>query len=711
MSFNYEIDNDGIAIVTMDMPGSVNKMNRDYIEFMADTIEKIKADQDKLKGVIFASAKKTFFAGGDIATILQDKEEKAWDRAFKLNMVLKEQLNELEALPVPKVAAINGAAMGGGFEICLACNYRIGLVDKAVVGLPEVSLGLLPGAGGVVRSVRMLGLQATFPLLVEGKSYKADAALEAGLINETADSVDDMMTKAKAWLLANPEAKQPWLEKGYKIPGGDAYKPHNAMMLAGAPAMVTQKTKGLLPAPGAALAVMAESTTCGYHAAMLIESRYFSELLQSPECGSLIKTMYYQMNEITAGKSRPADIEPKVCKQVGVLGAGMMGRGIAYAAAMAGVEVVLKDISVENAEAGKNYTRQLLDKRIAKGRMTEEQRDDVLGLIKVTASNEDLKDCDLIIEAVFENLELKHQITRELEPFLKPGCVWGTNTSTLPITLLAEGFSDPARFIGTHFFSPVDKMQLVEIIRGKDTDDTTLAVAYDFVRQIRKSPIVVQDARGFYTSRVFGCFVDEGLHMLSEGVNPVILENLAKQVGMPVGPLSVMDEVEIELMRKVGVTNQELDARLGDNFYQAHSKLQTLAIEMCKLGRTGRGCGKGWYDYHQDGSKELWSGLKEMFGGDTDMPYEDIKDRLMFRQVNETLDCIHRGVLGSARDANIGSIFGWGFPVHTGGTIQFLEWFGGNEAYEARRKELVAKYGDRFELPDTLENILAKLGD
>ncbi|WP_342806373.1 3-hydroxyacyl-CoA dehydrogenase NAD-binding domain-containing protein [Alteromonas sp. M12] len=708
--FKYELDDSGFAIVTMDMPGqTANTMNDDYLIYMDETLNAIKSDLTNIKGIIITSAKKTFFAGGDINTILKSKEEKSWDKAFELNLKLKSQLNDLEKLGVPVVAAINGAAMGGGFEICLACHHRVALNAPSVtVGFPEVSLGLLPAAGGIVRTVRMLGLQSSFPALVEGKRYSAKAALDLGLIDELAETSEQMIEQAKKWILANPEAQQPWFKKGYKIPGGDAFKPHNAMMLAASPAMLRKKTKGLLPAPEAIIAVMSESTMCGYDSAMMVESRYFSELLQSPESTSLIKTLYFQMNEIAAGKSRPAQCEKNTIKKVGILGAGMMGRGIAYASALSGIEVVLKDISVENAEKGKEYSQKLLDKLVAKGRKTEQQKQQILERILPTADNQDLSDCDLIIEAVFENLDLKIQLTKDIEPFLKPGCIWGSNTSTLPISLLAEGFSDPSRFIGVHFFSPVDKMNLVEIISGKQSSEETLAYVYDYVTQIRKTPIVVNDGRGFYTSRVFGCFVDEGLHMLTEGVNPAVLENISKQVGMPVGPLSVMDEVEIELMRKVGVTNQELDLKLGDNFYDTHSKLQSCAIEMCELGRSGRACGKGWYDYHEDGSKTLWTELKDKFGGDSEMPLDDIKDRIMFRQVVETLGCIDRGVLMSSRDANIGSIFGWGFPAHTGGVIQFIDWFGGKESFEKRRLDLEAKYGSRFSLDDSLDNILAK---
>ena len=704
IGFNYELGADGIAIVTMNMQGPVNLMNTDYLVFMSDALDRINTDIANIKGIVLTSAKSTFFAGGDIKAILKAKESQDWDSMFEFGQQIKAQMIQLETLGVPVVAAINGAAMGGGFELCLACHYRIALAS-ASVGLPEVSLGLLPGAGGVVRSVRLLGLKNSFPLLIEGKPFKAQQAQEAGLIDEVATSSEDMLEKAKAWILANPEAQQPWLKKGYSIPNGNAYARPNAIMLAGTPAMIYKKTKGLLPAPEAIIAVMAESTMCGYQAAMNIESRYFSKLLKTPESTSLIKTLYLQMNEIDAGASRPSG-EQHLIKKVGVLGAGMMGRGIAYATALTGMEVILKDLTVETAEAGKAYSKTILDKRIARGRMTADKGDEVLSRIHTTSSNEDLADCDLIIEAVFENLELKLQLCKETEPYLKDSCIWGSNTSTLPISLLAEGFSDPSRFIGVHFFSPVDKMQLVEIINGQQTSESTLAFVYDYVTKIRKKPIVVNDGRGFYTSRVFGCAVDEAIHLLTEGVDPIIMENVAKQAGMPVGMLAVMDEVDMGLMKKASKANIALDQKLGDNFHQTHTKMSDLAIEMCNIGRSGRACGKGWYDYHEDGSKSLWPELKQKYGADVALPVADIADRIMFRQVIETLTCIDSGVLKSARDANIGSIFGWGFPIHTGGTIQFIEWFGGKDKFEARRAELETKYGARFGLPKALDEII-----
>ncbi len=711
--FIYELGSDGVAVVTMDMRDQpVNTMNDEYISLMSNVLSQVKTDICRIKGVIFTSAKRTFFAGGDIATIKSDREEQAWDRALDLNLKIKRQLSELETIGVPVVAAINGAAMGGGFELCLACHRRIALSSReTTLGFPEVTLGLLPAAGGIVRTVRLIGIEKSFAPLMEGKKYTAQEALELGLVDQVASTKDEMINDAKDWIFKNQNAAQPWLVKGYKIPGGDAFAPNNAMMLSAGPAIVRKKTKGLLPAPEAILSVISESTMCGYQSAMMVETRYFMELLKSPEAGALINTMYYQMNEISAGQSRPKNIEKTECKKVAILGAGMMGRGIAYVTAKAGIEVVLKDTNLENAALGKEYCRNLLDKQISSGRMSEEKSERILSLIHPSENDNDLKDADLIIEAVFEDLDLKLGLTKATEPFLNENAIWGSNTSTLPIGLLSEGLSDAKRFIGVHFFSPADRMPLVEIITGELTSDETIARAYDYVRQIKKTPIVVRDGRGFYTSRVFGCYIDEGLHMISEGVDPVLIENAAKSAGMAVGPLAVMDEVELELMRKVGVTNKELDERLGENFCKIHSQMQAHAIKMCDMGRSGRSVKKGWYDYFDDGSKVMWPGIKEMYGGQTEIPFNDIIDRLLFRQVTETLDCVHRSILSSSRDANIGSIFGWAFPAHTGGAIHFIDWFGGRDAFEVRRSELVERYGARFELPDSLNRILAAIGE
>jgi len=710
-SFAVCVDTDGVATVTMDMAGkSVNTMNAEYGECMANTLSELRAGvaSGQIKGVILTSAKKTFFAGGDIDTIMRFQANKAWDECFDTLMTFKQQLLELESLSAPVAAAINGSALGGGLEICLACHHRVAIDSPALlIGFPEVSLGLLPAAGGIVRTVRLLGLKKAVPLLMEGTRLTAAKAKESGLIDELAQNADEMLSKARAWVLANSGFQQPWLRKGFQIPGGSAFTPANAGLLAVAPAVLRKKSRGLLPAPEAILAVAAESSVSGYQAAMRVESRYFEELIRGPVSAALIGTMYKQLNEIGAKASRPKTATARPVKVVGILGAGMMGRGIAYVCASAGITVVLKDVNLQGAESGKAFSATLLDKQIERGRVTVAQRETILARIQPTADNAALAECDLIVEAVFEDIDLKRRLTEELLPHLKPDCVFASNTSTLPISLLAEAHPQPDRFVGLHFFSPVDRMNLVEIIKGKRTSDDTLAFAYDFVQQIRKTPIIVGDGRGFYTSRVFGVFCDEGIRLLEEGVNPVLIENIARQCGMPVGPLAVMDEVEITLMSKVAATNKHLDALLGDDFSSVHERMNARATLMVAEGRTGRAAGKGFYDYAQDGSKKISPLWKAAFGETSAVPLKDIGDRLMFRQSIETLNCIHRGVLSSARDANIGSIYGWGFPVHTGGTVQLIEGYG-REAFAERAAELARKYGPRFLLPPAFDALLTQ---
>jgi 3-hydroxyacyl-CoA dehydrogenase/enoyl-CoA hydratase/3-hydroxybutyryl-CoA epimerase len=706
--FELRIDADGVAVVTMDMPGqAVNLMNDAYMGMMTETLAAIRAGSaaGTLKGVVLTSAKKTFFAGGDIDAIMRYQAERAWEECFRSLTLMKGQLLELESVGVPIAAAINGAALGGGLEICLACHHRVALdAPEVQLSFPEVSLGLLPAAGGIVRSVRLLGLKNAIPLLLEGTRLQAAKARELGLIDDVADA-SELVPKARRWVLANAGFVQPWLRKGYRMPGGNAYTPANAGLLAMAPAVLRKKTRGLLPAPEAILAVAAESSVIGYRAAMTVESRYFDKLVRGPESRALIGTLYKQVNEIGARASRPAGVEPRRAVKVGILGAGMMGRGIAYACAAAKIPVVLKDVSLENAAAGKAYSAKLLDKQIERGRSTPDKRAAHLALIHPTTENGDLSECDLIVEAVFEDIELKRTLTRDLLPCLKADCVFASNTSTLPISLLAEAHPHPPLFVGLHFFSPVDKMQLVEIIKGRSTSEATLAFAYDFVQQIKKTPIVVADGRGFYTSRVFGAFCDEGIRLLEEGVDPVLIENVARQSGMPVGPLAVMDEVEISLMAKVSVTNKHLDELLGEDFSAVHSRMNALAEVMVREGRSGRASGRGFYDYAADGSKVIAPLWRERFGRSSTVSLDDIRDRLLFRQSIETVSCLQRGVLSSTRDANVGSIFGWGFPLHTGGTLQLIEGCGRN-AFIARAAELHARYGERFRVPPDLAELL-----
>ena len=698
--FHYDKDSAGIVTVTMDMTGPVNAMNQEYQVAMSETVARLEAESD-LRGVVFASAKKVFFAGGDLNDLVA--VEPGQEEAFFAGLQeTKSVLRRIEKLPVPVAAAINGAALGGGFEIALCCNYRVAWNDRSVqLGLPEVTLGLLPGGGGVVRLTRLLGLAAALPYLTEGTRVTPDKALAAGMIHATVDSIDELVPNAKAWILAQEDvqaaATQPWDTKGYKVPGGGISSPGVAQLVMVAPAMLFSKTRGLLPAPAQILDCAVEALRLDLDTALTVESRGLAKLVVTPQAKNMISTFFFGLNKINGGASRPKGVEKRLTQKVGVLGAGMMGQGIAYSSAMAGIEVILKDISLEAADKGKAYTHNLLAKRVAKGRMTEEAMQTVLDRITPTASNDDLQGCDLIIEAVFENIKLKHQITAELEGYLAPGGVWGSNTSTLPITQLAEGSQTPENFIGIHFFSPVDKMPLVEIICGDKTSDEALAKAFDYTLQIKKTPIVVNDSLGFFTSRTFGTYLDEGVRLLDEGLHPVKIDALGKAVGMPVGPLSVYDEVSMELSRKA----QDTWAEMGvvDKWGDGSIARKVVGVMIDEYGRGGRYHGGGFYEYHADGTKEIWPTLKELFyKPDFAISDTDVKDRLLFRQVIEALKCLETGVLRSEEDGNIGSIMGIGAPAWTGGLLQFVKTYGYDQ-FVARCEELAEAYGERFNPP------------
>ncbi len=698
-AIQYLKNDDGIIILTLDSPNqSVNTMNGDFRVALENIVSKLKSETS-ITGIIFRSAKKTFFAGGDLDELIQARLEDATP-FFEMIQKMKAEFRYIETLGVPVVAALNGTALGGGWEIALGCHARIALNDpKTKFGLPEVTLGLLPGGGGIVRMVRLLGLQNAFPFLMEGKQFGIDKAKSLGLIQDTAETSEELMDKAIAWVKEHSKSQQPFDVKGYKIPGGDPKTPVVAQMLAIAPAMLRDKTKGCYPAPEAIMAAAVEGTQVDVDTALTIESRYFTYLATGQVSKNMIGTFWHGMNAIKAGASRPKDVAKWQASKVGVLGAGMMGAGIAYSTAIKGVPVVLKDVSVENAEKGKAYSQKLLDKKVSQGRMTAEKRDQVLSLITATASVEDLKGCDLIIEAVFENQELKAKVTQEAEAFLAEGGVMASNTSTLPITGLANASKDQANFIGLHFFSPVDKMQLVEIIKGKNTSAETLAKAYDYVQQIGKIPIVVNDSRGFFTSRVFGTFVQEGLRLLHEGVHPARIEMAALKAGMPVGPLAIQDEVALTLSEHVANETRKALQAEGKDLPRsgADDVIQTM---IHTFDRKGKAAGAGFYDYPEGGKKHLWEGLKH-WKQDVDISEQEMIDRFLFVQSLDTLRCYEENVLESVIDANIGSIFGIGFAPWTGGAIQFLNQYGLDQAVQ-RASELEAKYGERFKAPQRL---------
>ena len=700
-AIQFEKNADGIVILTLDSPNqSANTMNADFRIALEQTVTQLKAESG-ITGIIFKSAKKTFFAGGDLDELIQAQPEQA-SEFFGMIQKMKAEFRYIETLGVPVVAALNGTALGGGWEIALGCHARIALNDpKAKFGLPEVTLGLLPGGGGIVRMVRLLGLQNAFPFLMEGKQFGIDKAKSLGLIQDTADSEQELIDKAIAWVKANPKSQQPFDVKGYKIPGGTPSSPQVAQVLAIAPAMLRDKTKGCYPAPEAIMAAAVEGAQVDVDTALTIESRYFTYLATGQVAKNMIGTFWHGLNAIKSGASRPKDVAKWQAKKVGVLGAGMMGAGIAYSTAIKGTQVVLKDVSIENAEKGKAYSQKLLDKRVSQGRMTAEKRDQILSLITPTANASDLEGCDLIIEAVFENQELKAKVTQEAESFLIDGGVMASNTSTLPITGLAQASKDAKNFIGLHFFSPVDKMQLVEIIKGKETSAETLAKAYDYVQQIGKTPIVVNDSRGFFTSRVFGTFVQEGLRLLAEGVHPAKIEMAALRAGMPVGPLAIQDEVSLTLSEHVASeTRKALQAEGKDlPISGADDVIKTMIHE---FNRKGKAAGAGFYEYPENGKKHLWDGL-DHWKKDIDISEQEMIDRFLFVQALDTLRCLEEGVLESVIDGNIGSIFGIGFAPWTGGALQFLNQYGLAEAL-SRANALEAKYGERFKAPQLLKD-------
>ncbi len=715
----YERDSDGVVTLTLDDPtSSANTMTELYARSMAEAVARLEAEIDDVKGVVIASAKKTFFAGGNLRSMVQAGPDDA-EAIFTMGEAIKDSLRRLERYPRPVVAAINGAALGGGFEIALAANRRIVVDDpRAEVGLPEASLGLLPGGGGVTRVVRMLGLQhALMDVLLPGARFKPAVALQKHLVDELVGSVDELVPTAKAWILEHrgddDVAANPWDRAGYKMPGGTPKSPALAAFLPAFPALLRQQSKGAVyPAQRAILSAAIEGAQVDFDTASRIESRYLTKLITGQNSKNMIQAFFFDLQAINSGSLRPAAVPPYTARKVGVLGAGMMGAGIAYSCARAGIDVVLKDVSAEAAQRGHDYSAGLLDKAIARGRSTEEKKAELLARITPTADAADLVGCDLVIEAVFEDPSLKKQVFAEVAPHVETDALLCSNTSTLPITELATGVDRPADFIGLHFFSPVDKMPLVEIIVGKETSDEALAKAYDVVRQIKKTPIVVNDSRGFYTSRVISTMVNEGLAMLAEGVHPMSLERAAMQAGYPVGPLQLTDELNMELFGKIERATAAAAERDGTP-YAPHPGTEVVH-RMIELGRPSRLKGAGFYDYADGRRTRLWSGLAEEFPVASEpIPFADVQERMLFAEALETAKCFEEGVLTSAAAANIGSIMGIGFPPATGGAAQFMTGYEsasgeiGLAAFVARADELATAYDDRFRPTDRLRQMAA----
>jgi 3-hydroxyacyl-CoA dehydrogenase/enoyl-CoA hydratase/3-hydroxybutyryl-CoA epimerase len=709
-TIGWDKDTDGIVTLTMDDPsGSANVMNDAYLKSMGKAVDRLVAEQASVTGVVITSAKKTFFAGGDLTAMVRAKPEDA-GQFFDTVETVKKQLRTLETFGKPVVAAINGAALGGGLEIALACHHRIAAdVKGSQIGVPEVTLGLLPGGGGVTRTVRMFGIQNAFVnILAQGTRFSPAEAKEIGLVDEVLGTVEELVPRAKAWikeeLRANPDSHvQPWDAKGYKMPGGTPATPSLAAVLPSFPANLRKQLKGApMPAPRAILAAAVEGAQVDFDTASRIESRYLAELVTGRVAKNMIQAFFFDLQHIKGGGSRPEGYEKATFNKVAVLGAGMMGAAIGYVCAKAGIEVVLKDVDAEAAANGKAYAEKLEAKALSRGKTTDEKSRALLDRIHPTGDASDAAGADLVIEAVFESVELKHKVFAEIEPAVASGAVLGSNTSTLPITELATGVSRPEDFIGLHFFSPVDKMPLLEIIKGEKTSDATLAKAVDLAMRIGKTPIVVNDSRGFYTSRVIGTFINEALAMLGEGVAPASIERAGSQAGYPAPPLQLSDELNMELMAKIAKATRAGIEAAGQT-YTPHPA-EAVVAKMIELGRPSRSAGKGFYDYADGKRTGLWPGLAETFNsGSSQPPLADMIERMLFAEALETQKCLDEGVLTSTADANIGSIMGIGFPPWTGGTVQYIAGYpGGKAGFVARAKDLAARYGDRFAPPESL---------
>jgi len=703
-----------VATITFDEPGSpVNTMCRQWQDDLSEVTARVLKDRDAIQGVILASAKSTFFAGADLKAVMRLTAADAPQVYAEIERV-KKNFRTLETLGKPVVSCLNGTALGGGWELALVGHYRVAVDDSKVrFGLPEVTLGLLPGASGVTKMTRHLGLMAAQPYLMEGKTFGPREALTLGLVHALVPDAAELRAQALAWMAANPTAQHPWDARDYEIPGGTPANPEIAAALSVVPAMLKKKTRGLYPAPEAILACMVEGALVDLDTALRIESRYLARLMTGPNARAMINTFFFNLNAIKSGQSRPSGVPHSRPARVGVLGAGMMGAGIAYAQASRGMATVLKDVSRDKAEAGKAYSARITQPQVEKGRMSPADQASLLSRITATDQVADLAGCDLIIETVFERRDLKAQVTQEAEPLLAPGGFFASNTSTLPISSLATASSRPEKFIGIHFFSPVDKMKLVEVIRGRQTDDETLARALDYVQALGKIPIVVNDSRGFYTSRTFGAFVMEGAAMLGEGIPAAAIENAGIQAGMPVGPLAVLDETALSL--SVHVLDQTRADLAAENKTYIATPGELLVERMVKeLKRPGRAAGGGFYDYPADKTektgmsarKSLWPELKPLFEkADVTWDINTLKDRLLYRQAVETARCLSEGVLTTVHDANIGSIFGIGFPAWTGGAMQFIYGMG-IDALIRRADALAAQFGPGFVLTSTVKDAI-----
>jgi 3-hydroxyacyl-CoA dehydrogenase/enoyl-CoA hydratase/3-hydroxybutyryl-CoA epimerase len=702
-------DADGIATLELDYPGkSQNILNAASMAAFAETMHNLLADP-AVKGIVLASAKKDFIAGGDLAAFAAAHDRESF---FNGMQGWHQLMRGMELAGKPIVAALNGSALGGGMEVALACHYRVAADNaKARFGFPEVTLGLLPGAGGTQRLPRLLGMRTALPLLLEGKKVGAGEAAQLGLIHTVVPAGTERQA-ARQWIVdllkSGRKPGQPWDAKGFCIPGGGPGTPAGMQLLMATNALLREKTYNNYPAPRHILSCVYEGLSTDIDTGLKIENRYFTDLVFSPEAKNMIRSLFFGMQEANKLASRPAGVPTQRYTKIGMLGAGMMGAGIAMATAVAGIEVILLDATQAAAEKGKDYVRRQSGKQVEKGRMSAAAMESLLARIHTTTDYADLAGCELVIEAVFENREIKAEVTRKAEAVIPVDAIFASNTSTLPITSLAAASLRPANFIGLHFFSPAERMPLVEIIVGRSTGDATLARAMDFVRAIGKTPIVVNDSRGFYTTRIFSTYVVEGMTLLEEGVAPALIEKAGLMAGMPVGPLALTDEVSIELMHKIALQTR---ADIGSAYVE--SAADRVAAKMVEtLGRLGRKSGAGFYDYPSTGKKHLWPGLAQHFPvkpGAGGAAVEELIERLILVQSAEAARCLAEGVLRAPIDADVGAILGWGYPAFRGGPIGWLHTLGLPQAVAALER-LAAQHGARF-APSQLLRDMAARGD
>ncbi len=714
--FKKNTDADGVTTITWDTVGkSMNVMSREAMQDLNALIDDALAD-DAVKGIIITSGKEGSFAGGmDLNVLASIRDESGGNPAqglFDFTMAGHHMLRKIERAGMdpktnkggkPIAAALPGTALGIGLELPLAC-HRIFAADnpKAKIGLPEIMVGIFPGAGGTTRLVRKLGAMAASPLLLEGKMNDPTKAKAAGVIDEVVP-VDELLAKAKEWVLSDPKIVKPWDEKGYKMPGGAPYHPAGFMTFVGASAMVNGKTQGVYPAAKALLSAVYEGALVPFDTALKIEARWFTNVLMNPSSSAMIRSLFINKEALEKGANRPEAPDQKV-KKVGIIGAGMMGAGIALVSALAGIQVVLIDSKQEAADKGKSYTTAYMDKGISRKKVTEEKKEAVLSLINATTDYAALEGCDLIVEAVFEDVGVKAEVTAKVQAVTGPDCIFATNTSTLPITELAKASNDPEKFIGIHFFSPVDKMLLVEIIKGKETGPVAVAKALDYVRQIRKTPIVVNDERFFYANRCIIPYINEGIRMVKEGVEPALIENAAKLVGMPLGPLQLVDETSVDLGVKIAKATK---AAMGDAY--PDGEVDEVLFWMFDQNRLGRKSNAGFYAYDDKGKRQgLWDGLTAQYPVADEQPdLTTVQHRLLFAQVLEAVRALEEGVLEDIREGDVGAILGWGFAPWSGGPFSWLDIIGAPYAAE-RCDQLTAEFGDRFKTPNLLREMADK---